>query len=316
MDETAARDLAERVQQGDRLACARAITLVENEVPGADLLLSALQPAGGRARRIGVTGPPGAGKSTLVEGLVVALRAQGRTVGVVAVDPTSPFTGGALLGDRIRMTRVATDPGVFIRSMASRGNLGGLAHKTQEALDVLDAFGRDVLLIETVGVGQSEVEIAAQADTTVVVVSPESGDGVQAMKAGLMEIAQVYCINKSDREGTDRIVREIEAMLELSPASRDQAWKPPVLRTVATRADGVQDLLDAIDRHHEHLVSSGQLDQVREGRATNRVRQLVEHSWRKAFWTSARQDQLTELSKQVVAGDLSPYAAAATLLTR
>jgi LAO/AO transport system kinase len=312
MDQGAVERLVERMRAGDRRACARAISTVEDEVDGAEALLSALQPLCGRARRVGITGPPGAGKSTLVEAVVLELRKLGKTVGVICVDPTSPFTGGALLGDRIRMDRVATDPGVFIRSMASRGNLGGLAHKTLEAIDVLDAFGRDVIIVETVGVGQSEVEIAEAADTTVVVVSPESGDGVQAMKAGLMEIAQVYCVNKADREGTDRLVRELEGMLEL--AHRRDAWMPPVLRTVAIRGEGVSELVAALDRHHAWLVESGELSRRRWRLARERVRELVERARQRGFWTADRKKRLDELATEVEARAISPSSAASALL--
>jgi LAO/AO transport system kinase len=314
VDDAAVKRLVERLVAGDRRACARAISTVEDEVEGAEALLALVQPLGGRAQRVGITGPPGAGKSTLVEALVLELRKQGKTVGVVCVDPTSPFTGGALLGDRIRMDRVATDPGVFIRSMASRGNLGGLAHKTLEAIDVLDAFGRDVVIVETVGVGQSEVEIAEAADTTVVVVSPESGDGVQAMKAGLMEIAQVYCVNKADREGTDRLVRELEATLEMT-RRRDEGWAPPVQKSVAIRGEGVPELLAAIERHHAHLVSSGELSRRRLRLARERVREIVERTRQRAFWTDARKAHLDALAQEVEARTLSPYAAAQRLLS-
>src|SRR5690606_10817327 len=207
--------LLEEFGAGKRPALARAISIVENGRPAAQALLNALHARLGRARRIGITGPPGAGKSTLVAALVAALRARGETVGVVAVDPTSPFTGGALLGDRIRMGEVTLDPGVFIRSMATRGSLGGLALATKEVADVLDAFGFDHVLVETVGVGQSELDIAAAADTTIVVLVPESGDSIQAMKAGLMEIADLFVINKADRPGAERLAREVEMMLHL-----------------------------------------------------------------------------------------------------
>jgi LAO/AO transport system kinase len=311
VDDAAISRLVERLAAGDRRACARAISTVEDEVEGSEALLAALAAKTGRARRVGVTGPPGAGKSTLVEAFVLEQRKRGRTVGVVCVDPTSPFTGGALLGDRIRMDRIATDPGVFIRSMASRGNLGGLAHRTLEALDVLDAFGRDVLVVETVGVGQNEVEIAEAADTTVVVVSPESGDGVQAMKAGLMEVAHVYCVNKADREGTDRLVRELEGMLELGHRG---TWLAPVLRTVAIRAEGVSELVDAVDRHHAHLEATGELERRRRALVRERVRDLVERRRQRAFWTAERTAKLDLLTARVQARALTPLSAAEELL--
>ncbi|MBI3722904.1 methylmalonyl Co-A mutase-associated GTPase MeaB, partial [bacterium] len=265
----------------------------------------------GRARRIGLTGPPGAGKSTLVQSLALELRSRGQTVGVVAVDPTSPFTGGALLGDRIRMDKVATDPGVFIRSMASRGSLGGLSRKAGEAADVLDVFGRDWILMETVGVGQSEIDIAQAADTTVVVFSPEVGDGVQAMKAGLMEIAEIICVNKADREGADRLVRDLEGALELVAK---RTWSPVVVRTVATRNQGTKELLAAIETHRAHLEATGELASRRVRRARNRIREIVEDRLVRRAWTPARRELLDRLAERVVRADLTPYAAADELL--
>ncbi|HET8645898.1 MAG TPA: methylmalonyl Co-A mutase-associated GTPase MeaB, partial [Vicinamibacteria bacterium] len=228
---------------------ARAITAVENGRPEAAPLLSALFPHAGGALVVGVTGPPGAGKSTLVDRMTARLRADGKTVGVVAVDPTSPFTGGAILGDRIRMQAHATDDGVFIRSMATRGHLGGLAAATGHVLTVLSAAGKDVLLVETVGVGQDEVEIVGTADVSVVVLVPGLGDEVQALKAGIMEIADVYVINKADRDGPGRLAAAIEGMLDLSAAG----WRPPVVSTVASRGEGIAGLAEAISRHEEHL---------------------------------------------------------------
>src|SRR5215213_5792326 len=285
--------------EGKKAALARAVSIVENRRSGADRLLAELHPKLGRARRIGVTGPPGAGKSTLTTALAAALRSRGMTVGIVAVDPTSPFTGGALLGDRIRMESVALDPGVFIRSMATRGSLGGLAATTREVADVLDAYGFDRILVETVGVGQSELDIARTADTSVVVLVPESGDSIQTLKAGLMEIADVFVVNKSDRPGADRLRNELELMLGLrmgntmkhvpahhgvelgrvmtpeeknamnpARAAREAAraghgdegaWVPPVLRSVAAKAEGVDELIAALDRHFDYLESTGDL---------------------------------------------------------
>src|ERR671914_702886 len=271
---------------GNVAALARAVSIVENHRPGFEAILGRLHAELGRARRIGITGPPGAGKSTLTTALTAHYRAAGLTVGIVAVDPTSPFTGGALLGDRIRMESVALDPGVFIRSMATRGSLGGLAATTREVADVLDAFGFDRILIETVGVGQSELDIARLADTSVVALVPESGDSIQTLKAGLMEFAEIFVINKADRPGAYRLRHEVELMFGLSmghtfrhiPAHHgvemrslnparmarvaavtdaDQ-WTPPVLMTVASKAEGIPDLIGAIDRHFAYLERSGE----------------------------------------------------------
>src|SRR5438874_732558 len=275
---------------GKKAALARAVSVVENHRRGFERLLATFHSRLGRARRIGITGPPGAGKSTLTSALVAAYRAAGLSVGVVAVDPTSPFTGGALLGDRIRMESVALDPGVFIRSMATRGSLGGLAEATGEVADILDAFGTDRIIIETVGVGQSELDVSRNADSTVVVLVPESGDSIQTLKAGLMEIADMFVVNKSDRPGADRMRHELELMLGLrsgetlkhvpahhgvqlgramtkqerlamnpAKAAREAAksdserWTPSVLATVATKGDGVAELTSAIDRHFHYL---------------------------------------------------------------
>ncbi|HVY60781.1 MAG TPA: methylmalonyl Co-A mutase-associated GTPase MeaB, partial [Planctomycetota bacterium] len=271
---TAVGDLARRVLAGDRKAAARAISIVEDQGAQAGPLLDALYPATGKAYRVGVTGPPGAGKSTLTAALAERLREGGRTVGIVAIDPTSPFTGGALLGDRIRMTKVSTDPGVFIRSMASRGALGGIARTTGEACDVLDASGKETVFIETVGVGQSEVEVAGAADTVCVVVSPEAGDAIQTMKAGLMEIAHVFVVNKCDREGADRMVRAIESMLELAmPAD---GWIPPVVKTAASSGEGVADLVATLEKHRGFLREKGLLDRKRRDRVRARIRSLFE----------------------------------------
>ncbi|MDH5282630.1 MAG: methylmalonyl Co-A mutase-associated GTPase MeaB [Gemmatimonadota bacterium] len=318
-------------------AIARAISMVENGRPGFEEILSAIHPTLGRARRIGITGPPGAGKSTLTERLVQLLRARGLTVAVVAVDPTSPFTGGALLGDRIRMESVALDPGVFIRSMATRGSLGGLATTTREVCDVLDGGGFDRVIIETVGVGQSELDVARTADTTVLVLVPESGDGIQTLKSGIMEIGDLFVVNKADRPGADRLRQEIEVTLGIragnafrhmpahhgpttgrTKAAADGApvgWKPPVLATVASSGQGVAELADAIDRHDQHLTGTGELALRRRQRLYERTREVVERDTRQWVWHETRADAaIQERMDDVAAGRVSPYEVAAEIL--
>jgi len=306
--------LTERVRAGDALAVARALTLVENRDPVAGQVLHQLWPTTGRAWRIGVTGPPGAGKSTLASALIRHVRSLGKTVGVIAVDPSSPFTGGALLGDRVRMSSSSGDEGVFIRSMASRGDLGGLCAAAQEACDVLDASGIDVILVETVGVGQTEVEIADAADTTVVVLHPEAGDAVQAMKAGLMEIADVYAVNKADRPGADRLEQEILASLGLRPHGADD-WLPPVVRAVATTGEGVPELWAALERHREHQTGSGRFPERRARRIERRIRLLVETALRERFFHEPHAAaRLARLVEEVRAGGTTPYGAASSIL--
>ena len=289
------------------------MSVVENEPDAATAVLDELYPSMGRAFRIGITGPPGAGKSTLVEKLGHECRGRGRTVGIVAVDPTSPFTGGALLGDRVRMPALFTDPGVFIRSMATRGGAGGLAVRTKEVCDVLDAFGRDCIIIETVGVGQVELDIAATAHSTVVVLVPESGDAIQTMKAGLMEIADLFCVNKSDREGADRLVMEIEAMVEMRRQNGD--WVPPVVKTVATTGLGIPALLEQLDVHREQLESSGAMADRKRENIRAEIVELTEERMRRDVWCrpeTAR--RLDELVRQVIEGGTTPYRAAEAIL--
>lgn len=289
------------------------MSVVENEPDAATAVLDDLYPLMGRSFRVGITGPPGAGKSTLVEKLGRECRNRGRTVGIVAVDPTSPFSGGALLGDRVRMPSLFTDPGVFIRSMATRGGVGGLASRTKEVCDVLDAFGRDCIIIETVGVGQVELDIAGAAHSTVVVLVPESGDGIQTMKAGLMEIGDLFCVNKSDREGADRVVMEVEMMVEMK--TKTNGWVPPVVKTVATTGLGVPSLLDQLEAHRKHLETSGALlDRKRES-IRSEIVELTEEWLRRDVWrrpdTTGR---LSELVQQVMDGGTTPYRAAEAIL--
>lgn len=302
-------ELIDRALAGERRAIARVISAVEDG--GADLsaLMSELYPKTGRGYTIGITGAPGAGKSTLTEKVVGRARADGLKVGVLAIDPSSPFSGGALLGDRVRMQSHATDPEVFIRSMASRGHLGGISLATPEAVRVLDAVGKDVIVIETVGVGQAEVEITDACDTTLVVVNPGWGDAVQAAKAGLMEIADVFVVNKADRNGTRQAVRELAQMLELSQAE----WKPEVIQTIATKGEGIDDLWDAIARHRAYQEEKGLLAARRRRRLQREIKEIVAERYRRKLETEAS-ELLDSLTDEVEARKLDPYAAADRLI--
>ncbi len=305
-------DLIERFNRGERLALSRIISSVENRRDGYEGLIDAIYPRSGNAWRIGVTGPPGAGKSTLVERLVQTVRSSERTVGVVAVDPTSPFSGGALLGDRVRMSSVQTDPGVFIRSMATRGSLGGLAGTTEEVATVLDAFGMDVVFLETVGVGQSELDIADQADVTIVVVVPESGDAVQTLKAGLMEIADILVVNKADREGADEMARALEDMVGLRS---DGQHRPVVYRTVATDSTGVEELWNGIERLYEHRMNTGLLDEMRRGRIRTHLVKVIERRIRSFLWNSRGSTELIDRYVGMIEEEReTPYTASRKIL--
>jgi LAO/AO transport system kinase len=278
-------DLIRQMRDGSRVALSRLLTDVENHREAAGEIVQGLAAYVGAAARIGFTGPPGAGKSTLAAAYVKRLRKEEKRVGVLAVDPTSPFSGGALLGDRVRMSAIATDPGVFVRSVATRGDLGGLAEAAGDMADVLDAAGFDTILYETVGVGQSELEIVQYADCTVVVLVPESGDAIQGMKAGLMEIADVFVINKADREGSDRFASDLKAAMHLKEWG---SWRPPVVRTVGVREEGLDEFCAQIIRCMDHLRDNGQLALRREARARRRIQKHVEQKILSEFWTAER----------------------------
>jgi LAO/AO transport system kinase len=306
-------ELIPRAFRGERVPLARAISLVENEGPGSIAVLDASFERSGRAFRIGITGPPGAGKSTLVTRLAQDYRRRGENVAIVAVDPTSPFTGGALLGDRVRMAELAGDPGIFIRSMATRGSLGGLAVHTAQVCDVLDAAGFERILIETVGVGQSELEVAQTADTTVVVLVPESGDSIQAMKAGLMEIADLFVINKADREGADRAVFAIRAALELRGGAASE-WDTPVLTTVASKGDGIPDLTSRLEDHLAHLNRHGGLARRRRQRLELRLRDLVRDQLWVEFQERVPASEWRAVLDALIGHSITPHQAADRLI--
>jgi LAO/AO transport system kinase len=304
--------LVARARGGDQRAVARLISLVEDASPLLREVAERLAPHTGSAEVIGITGAPGVGKSTSTSALVTVLRQAGRRVGVLAVDPSSPFSGGALLGDRVRMQEHATDAGVYIRSMASRGHLGGLAWAAPQAIRVLDAAGCEVVLVETVGVGQSEVDVAGLADTTVVLLAPGMGDGIQAAKAGILEIGDVYVVNKADRDGADIVVRELRSVLSLGFEAGD--WRPPIVKTVAQTGEGVADEVAAIARHRERLQSTGELEVRRRRRARDEVEAIAVTALRRRFGDLHGHADLDALADDVSAGILDPYTAADRLV--
>jgi LAO/AO transport system kinase len=301
------------VLDGDPRAVARAISMVEDGAAGLPELIGGLYPSTGRAYTIGLTGSPGVGKSTLAAALVGAARVRDLGVAVLAVDPTSPFTGGALLGDRLRMQSHATDPDVFIRSMATRGHLGGLALAAPEAVRVLDASGADLVMIETVGVGQAEVEVAREADTTLVVVSPGWGDAVQASKAGILEVADVFVVNKADREGATEAARDLQHMLHMGP---ELEWTPPIVQTTATSGDGVEGLWEAIEGHRKHLEGTGRLEGKRRERLLREVEEMVLARLRERVSATLEAGALEELGDDLITRRIDPYKATDILLEK
>jgi LAO/AO transport system kinase len=308
-------DLVTRARGGEPRAVARLISMVENASPQLRDVMAALAPHAGHATVIGLTGSPGVGKSTTTSVLVAAYRGQGQRVGVLAVDPSSPFTGGALLGDRVRMQEHATDAGVYIRSMGSRGHLGGLSWATPQAVRVLDAAGCDVVIVETVGVGQAEVEIASLADSTVVLLAPGMGDGIQAAKAGILEIADVYVVNKADRDGADHTIRDLRNMMALVEGADPNAWKPPIIKTIASQGEGNDELVEALAEHREWMASSGELERRRTARIADEIESIAVTTLREQIGDLRGGSLLDDLAAQVLAGDTDPYSAADDLLT-
>ncbi|MEU2179421.1 methylmalonyl Co-A mutase-associated GTPase MeaB [Streptomyces thermolilacinus] len=306
--------LVAQAREGRPRAVARLISLVEGASPQLREVMAALAPLSGGAYVVGLTGSPGVGKSTSTSALVSAYRRAGKRVGVLAVDPSSPFSGGALLGDRVRMSEHASDPGVYIRSMATRGHLGGLAWAAPQAIRVLDAAGCDVVLVETVGVGQSEVEIASQADTSVVLLAPGMGDGIQAAKAGILEIGDVYVVNKADRDGADATARELNHMLGLGESRAPGDWRPPIVKTVAARGEGVDEVVEALEKHRAWMEEHGVLAERRRARAAHEVETIAVTALRERIGDLSGDRRLGTLAERIVAGELDPYAAADELV--
>ncbi|MCE5285398.1 MAG: methylmalonyl Co-A mutase-associated GTPase MeaB [Pelosinus sp.] len=306
-------NIAEELLGGSRLALSRAITAIENEYDNAVEIMQKIYAHTGKAYVIGITGPPGAGKSTLTDKIAKAYRAMGKTIGIIAIDPTSPFSGGAILGDRIRMSELTLDEGIFIRSMGTRGSLGGLSRKTADAIKLMDAAGKDIILVETVGVGQSEVDIVKTADTTIVVMVPGLGDDIQAIKAGILEIGDVFAINKADREGVDKVCREIEMMLDLN--QEQVLWRPPVRKVIASQNEGVNELLAAIDQHKNWLSESGELSVRRNERIKTELLAILNEQIGRYILTKVTDSgKFNELLHNVEARRVDPYSAVENIL--
>lgn len=300
-------EIVEKLLAGSTLALSKAITAVENETDDAVKIMTELYPHTGNAYVLGITGPPGAGKSTMTDKIAKEYRKRGKTVGIVAIDPTSPYSGGAILGDRIRMMDLMSDDGIFVRSMATRGSLGGLSQKTGDAVKLLDAFGFDVVIIETVGVGQSEVDIVKTADTSMVVVIPGMGDDIQAIKAGILEIGDLFTINKADREGTDKLNIEIEMMLELNPDH--VGWRPPINRTIASKGEGIEAVVDSVEAHKAYLIESGKLTDIRRKRIKNEVTAMLNDKVNR--YIDANVIQTPEFDEKVIkmqTREIEPYS--------